>query len=335
MKRCALILPIAQADYLGNTIIDGLLQFYPETEFKIPEYEYPSPFDLSTHNLAENDFVNYAKEADLIFLIWGKNSTNFKLAEKIGQWNKTIFIDGSELGKNNRFDSVIKNKVLDGTYDGIGKIDTEMLKKCKLYFRREKPYISGIVPLPFGIESRYFSSYKKEIKKDIDFFCIFGQDEYPQMRRHVRKVLIDFCKKNNFSCTKDRTDGFNFDDKRKLAGRDEYFSLLARCKVGISVGGGGFDTARFWEILGNNCILLTERIDIFLPKSSVLDYKRIFQFDSQDDFANLLPKVGMMIRGNYSDEAFNLEYRDILQKHSSKARVLAVFNEAKKAGILN
>jgi hypothetical protein len=263
-------LPEAQSDYLANTVLDGLIALSPVMlglDFKVTR-EYPSPFDLSLHTLSENEFVEYARKADIVLLVWGKKATRFKLAEEIGMWNKTIFIDGSEFGKDNRYNFDIQKKILLGTYDGGGAINQEILEKCVLYLRREKPYVTGIIPFPFGIESRYISKLLGTVEKDIDFVCIFGQDEYPVMRRYAREMLENFCKENNFTCATNRTYGFNFDDKTKQAGRDEFFNLLARAKVGVSIGGGGFDTARFWEILGNNCMLLTEKIEIYEPYST-------------------------------------------------------------------
>ena len=127
------------------------------------------------------------------------------MAEKISAWQKTAFVDGSELGKNNRSDESIRKSVSEERYNGIGAIDSNMLTKCKLYFRREKPYIKGIIPLPFGIERRYRKFFKKGEKRDIDFSCIFGQDEYPPLRKQAKEFLEKFCRKNDFSCHTKKT----------------------------------------------------------------------------------------------------------------------------------
>ena len=168
----AVILPIGKSDYLANTVLDGLIDFQSEDEKLsfIVTKKYPNPFNLLKYERDEKDFIDYAKTADIVILAWGKNSTNFSLAEKISAWQKTAFVDGSELGKNNRSDESIRKSVSEERYNGIGAIDSNMLTKCKLYFRREKPYIKGIIPLPFGIERRYRKFFKKGEKRDIDFF---------------------------------------------------------------------------------------------------------------------------------------------------------------------
>lgn len=325
MKKIAVITPIVKSDYLANTVLDGLITLKKESylDFKVTD-DYPTPFPMNDYILKEDEFIKYAIDSDLIILAWGKNSTNFQLVEKINRWDKTIFIDGSETGKNNRFDQVIQNKIIEGKYDGIGAINNEMLNKCKAYFRREKPYINGIKPFPFGIETRYTKYFNKDIKKDIDFTCIFGQEDYPKMRNEARVMLEKFSKKNNFVCMTKKTRGFNFDDSTKVAGRDEFYEILARTKVGISIGGGGFDTARFWEILGNNCILLTEKIDIKAPEGKDFNYNRIHEFSNLEEFENKLAELGDYIRNSYNQDSMISEYNQILKDHSARSRVMSI-----------
>ncbi len=326
MPRIAVILPIAKSDYLANTVLDGLLDLGNEVEFRVTE-NYPNPFSLEKYTLVEVDFITYAKNSDLVILCWGKNSTNFELAEKINQWNKTVFVDGSELGKNNRFDKNILDEVVNGKYKGIGAIDQEMLSKCKRYFRREKPYINGIIPFSFGIETRYRKFYKPNSKREIDFTCIFGQDEYPLLRRQVREYLEKFCKINNFVCHTKKTKSFNFDDNTKKAGRDEFYEILSKSKVGISIGGGGFDTARFWEILGNGCLLMTEKIGI---DNSNLKYERITEFNDLEDFKVKLEEMGKYLKTSYVDRIDGLEkeYEKVLAEHSTKTRVKELISKS-------
>jgi hypothetical protein len=278
--------------------------------------------------------MSYAQQADLILLVWGKRATNYVLAEKLNQWQKTIFIDGSELGKDTRYKMGILDRVASGDYRGGGAIDP-IGERCRLYFRRERPYSTGLIPLPFGIESRYIT-YQLGVTpvKDIDFVCIFGQDEYPIMRRHATKMLEDFCRREGFTCRTKRTDGFNFTDATKRAGRDEFSKLLARAKVGISIGGGGFDTARFWEILGNNCLLLTEKIAIYESGSDALEYQRIFQFENLIKFQEQLKKLGVFLRTGYNESDLLPEYQTILKNHGTVARVEKIIDHARKVGII-
>ena len=328
--KIAVILPSGKSDYLANTVLDGLIglsKYKSDIVFFVTK-NYPNPFALEKYEKDEVDFIEFAKTADMIILTWGKNSTNILLAEKINEWKKTIFIDGSELGKNNRFDNKIKQEVIDGSYTGIGSIDQTMLSKCILYFRREKPYIKGIIPLPFGIESRYMIFAEKDNTRDIDFTCIFGQDEYPILRKQVKEYIEKFSKENGFKCHTKKTSGFNFDDNTKKAGRDDFYKILSRTKVGISIGGGGFDTARFWEILGSGAMLMTEKIDIYNENSNRLKYKRIVEFKDLEDFKLKIKDMGNYIRNDYKNDQIelNTEYEKVVKDHSTGARVQEIIN---------
>jgi len=318
--KIAIINLVNLEDYMGNTILDGMLLLkkeYPQLKFFVSSDS--NRLLPKNYVLPRYEFLDFAKKADLIFFIHSVRNTDFELAKEIGLWEKTVFIDGTEVKKNNRHDPSIQKSLLSGEYKGDGAIVSEMLTLCPLYFRREKPYINGIIPLPFGVESKYTKSYNHNIEKDIDFVCIFGQDEYPPMRKHTRDLLVKYCEKNNFTywVTKTRR-------------QDEFYQLLARSKAGVSIGGGGFDTMRFWEILGNNCLLLTEKIDIFKdPTNEELNYKRIWQFSNLHDFEGQLAQVGNFLRTAYKQEDLEEEYQQILADHSTKARVLTILSEAK------
>ena len=325
--KIAVITPKQKEDYLANTILDGLMSLKcdrKDLEFVISS-KYPSSRvsvrkDLE---LPRREFINFAKHADIIFFIWGKNNTDYDLAKKIGEWGKTVFIDGSELGGNKRLDKDVEKQVLNLAYEGPGAIDSEMVERGALYFRREKPYIDGISPLPFGIESSYTKYYESNKKKNIDFTCVFGQEECPPLRKQVKEVLEQFCKEHKFICHTARTND-----------PDEFYEILSRTKVGVSVSGGGFDTARFWEILGNNCLLLTEKTDIYRQEDNTFNYKRLWEFKDIQDFEDKLNEVAHFLRNGYNQDDLDKEYKEILSQHSSKARVLTILNKAKEKNIL-
>jgi len=325
IKKVALITPLnGDWTYDSYTILDGFAVLknkgYDVEFFASNNPRDNHPISVKGHVLSREKFIKFARSADLIILFWSKKNTNFGLAEEINRWDKTIYIDGSELGNDNWRDFTNQYNILKGQYKGeFGAVDDEMLKKCLLYFRREKPYLDDIIPLPYGITSVYRKYCKPNQEKDIDFFCVWGQDEYPLMRRYAQKLLVDFCNKNGFSY---------YTEKTKT--RDEFYEKLSRSRVGISIGGGGFDTARFWEILGNNCILLTEKIDIFPPNNKELNYKRIYQFNNLYDFQYQLERIGEFLRQKYNQTDLDKEYSNILSHHSSEARVVTILEKSVK-----
>lgn len=300
-------------DGLARTLLDGLCALAERGEISLhvsSSFDYDLP--LAPYVVERSRFIEFARAADAVFLIHTKYGTDIRLAEEVNAWEKTAFVDGSELGGNNRFDSETQRRVLSGSYKGFGAVNDDMRARCLVYLRREKPYLRNLTPFPFGIERVYTEGVKKKPEKDIDFFCVFGQDEYPLLRRHVREELERFSKKEGFTCV-----------THKMP-KDEFYKTLARSKVGISVGGGGFDTFRFWEILGANAVLMTETIDIYPKYSDALRFERIWQFNNLFDFAYELERVGQFLREEYpkvfSTPAWQAEYDRILAMHGSVAR---------------
>jgi hypothetical protein len=335
--KIAIIPPVEKDDYLLNTVIDGFLELQNENpELEFYSLNFPNPFPQKTQSrfiIDESRFFPFAKEADLIIASFLKNYTNFDLLSSLGRWDNVALIDGTEWGKDRRFDFTIQKQTLD-TFLGESRVPDSLLNMCGLYLRREKPYVGGIVPFPYGIESRFQTYAKENPKKDIDFFCVWGQDTHPLMRRYASELLVNFCEENGFTYRVEKTRGFDFSLER-VAGRDEYYELLSRSKVGISTGGGGFDATRFWEILGNNCLLMTERIDIYHPDSMVLDFERIYQFNNVYDFWYQLGRVGKFLKDEYDQEKLDNEYQKILKHHSGKARALELVEHARQKRMIS
>lgn len=47
----------------------------------------------------------------------------------------------------------------------------------------------------------------------------------------------------------------------------EYYALLARSKMALSLRGGGFDTLRYWEVAASKTLLVSEKPDIVIPNN--------------------------------------------------------------------
>lgn len=322
MTSIAIILPDNNRDYLANTVLDGFraLEHTKEYEVRISP-RFIAIADYSDWELGDAAFIEYAQKADLIIYIHAKYTVR-DLVDKIGLWDKTVCIDGHEVGKDNRYDFTIQKGLLDRTYRHGGSIQYDLLNKCRHYFRRERPYVDGIIPFPFGIEKR-FVRWTPGQKKDIDFTCIFGQDDHPLMRRYATEILERFCKKHGLTCMTAKTNNILLNrDFRNTKSQAKFHDLLARTKVGISIGGAGYDTLRFWEILANNCVLLTESIDIYELGSDKLKFGRIFEFKNLFEFQYRLEELAKLIKdGRINDHLGQDEYAAIMDKHTTSARV--------------
>ena len=324
MIRVAIANP-TEPDGLTRTVIDGAIGLAAAGEI---EYRLAAPFDypLPTKNavLDEPSFIRYARDAHLIIFPYSKRGMQRELVEATSAWKQTIFLDGSEVGKNRRQDPTVRAALASGFHRGAGGINEEMLGRCPLYFRRERPYPSGVLPLPFGIETRYCRFVRPKRPRDIDFFCVFGQEEFPPLRREVRLTLETFCREHGLRCV-----------TKKTWTQDGFYRALARSKVGISVSGGGFDSFRFWETLGAGCRLLTETIDIEPPRGTTLDYGRIHEFSDVASFKAALERMAVFLKDEYAAWDGAAEYERIISEHSSVARVQHILTEARKIGLIS
>jgi hypothetical protein len=325
MPVIAVIGPRRRPDHLTRTLVDGLASLQEKGLVSFHTSATYGGHDVvrDEYALPRDPFIAFAREADLVLFCWGKDGLDAELPERVDRWEKTVYVDGSEPGHNRRLDYAVQRNILAGTHRGQGAIDTVMLARCPLYFRREKPYLPGILPLPFGIERRYRAEYRPGLEKPIDFFCVFGQDRYSTFRRHARAILREFCAAEGYSCVTSRLDNRLF------------YQLLACSKVGISIGGSGYDTGRFWEVLGNNCLLITEAIDIFESESDELAYERIYECGNLYDFEACLRRVGTLLRGPYGELDLLPEYSAILARHSSEARILTILEAARRQRIVS
>lgn len=75
-------------------------------------------------------------------------------------------------------------------------------------------------------------------------------------------------------------------DARRLfpLGDGEYYRMLRRARIGVSVRGGGFDTLRYWEVAACGALLISEEPDILIPTNFEHGRHAVF---CRRDLANL------------------------------------------------
>ncbi|OGW53934.1 MAG: hypothetical protein A2Y81_00970 [Nitrospirae bacterium RBG_13_43_8] len=98
-----------------------------------------------------------------------------------------------------------------------------------------------------------------------------------------------------------------------------YYEQIRNSRACISVPGGGFDTLRFWEILGMGSLLISKRIALQMP-NALIEGQHYVVFDTKQE-------LDSVIRWLYSrpDEADRIRrhgHEYVLTYHTSNARAL-------------
>ena len=81
---------------------------------------------------------------------------------------------------------------------------------------------------------------------------------------------------------------------------EEYYGLLARSRIGLSIRGGGYDTPRYWEIVASRRLLLAERPDICIPFNFEHGKHALF---CRSDFSDLTELVRTYVRDDGARQA--------------------------------
>jgi hypothetical protein len=98
----------------------------------------------------------------------------------------------------------------------------------------------------------------------------------------------------------------------------EYYALLGRSKMALSVRGGGFDTLRYWEIVASGTLLLSEQPDIEIPNNFVHGKHALF---FRPDLSDLVDLVRTYAHEAQTCAAMAAEgHKHLLQYHTCERR---------------
>ena len=99
---------------------------------------------------------------------------------------------------------------------------------------------------------------------------------------------------------------------------DEYYALLGRSKMALSIRGGGFDTLRYWEIVASGTLLLSEQPDIEIPNNFVHGKHALF---FRPDLSDLVDLVRTYVSDAKACAAMAAEgHKHLLQYHTCERR---------------
>ncbi len=146
----------------------------------------------------------------------------------------------------------------------------------KREFLKDTKYADNVRPLPFSMN---FSALKVQpsrvFDKDVSFWAV---ESHP-----IRTQGLDLLK-GQFDCDRNGTSKNQVFKNYKYKGR-RYHEELAKCKIVLSLRGGGWDTLRYWEVPALGPLLVSQKLNIEIPND--FEHKKHVIF-CQDDLSDLI-----------------------------------------------
>jgi hypothetical protein len=107
----------------------------------------------------------------------------------------------------------------------------------------------------------------------------------------------------------------------------DYFQLLGRSKIGLSLRGGGFDSMRYWEIVASKTFLLSERPTIYIPNNFEDGKHAVY---CRSDLSDLLDLARAYARDDLARKTIaEAGYRHLLEFHTCEKRAAQFLNVCK------
>lgn len=282
-------------DYLTATVIEGL----QELGHTIVASESSNGARKSSNYTVKAA----AERADLI-IVFSNVNVRHSLVKHTNNPN-IIFVDGSDqqcfsVPSDMRFKAIFKRE----------------LNRCWSNKANEP-----IFPLPFAAENRYFSNQSN--LRDIDLSFVAGLAS-----NAVRySVFYRLSRLNKSKFYIGQTDESAYRHLRIKGGPTPtpmFRSILSRSKVSVNVIGGGYDCARYWEILASGAMLLTQELEIQIP-NPFIDGETCIIFKTMDELDEKVDRL-------FSDPSIIQEiahagYVHLVNFHTTKSRAQYLLDE--------
>jgi len=108
----------------------------------------------------------------------------------------------------------------------------------------------------------------------------------------------------------------------------EYFNLLGRSKIALSIPGSGFDTLRYWEIVAAKVLLISEKPFIVIPNN--FEHRKHALFCCSD-FRDVPDLVKVYSRDDTAREQIvNAAYEHLLRYHTCEKRAMQFLEICRK-----
>lgn len=269
-------------DYLQDLTYSGLykvlgprsiIEYAPVARYHLPLKKYPknlgyqtlNPFLLRHRSLKDIDcvLVAAAKPACL--------ETYEHLLPTLPSSVKTVFIDGGDrptvggdlerLGRAGLYERVVAKRPFDVVF--------------KREYLKETDYPVNTHPLPFSVHvSKYASIPQLPYLYDVAFWAV---ESHP-----VRTAVLAYLR-DRFDCVSNGTIPNQVAKSYDRKGRF-YLEELKRTRISLNFRGTGWDTLRFWEVMGLGSFMISQRPGIVIPQDFEEGKEIVY---CQDDLSDL------------------------------------------------
>lgn len=299
------ITPNKKYDTLGGAVIEGL--YKNNVEVIASDYGNNVRKAYSDRKIIKN-----SKDADYIFVIWGKikgnNPPKYYLLDEMNRPEITAYIDGSEWTCTGYPE---ENQIEEARVDpkrmrGNPWINEKMFNYCKFYFKREcypEDAERGIIPFPIPAADKNFGNF--DVEKKYDIFCSFGHK-----RTGLRQEVEDVCRELS-------KEGYNILIKSGL-NYHEYLKTISSSYISVDAWAAGNIAERFLDIIANKSCCFCQKYNILFPHPftdgvNYVEYSTIEEFEKK--IRIYLDKKEKCLE--IAEEGYN----HLLKHHTSRARV--------------
>jgi len=311
-------------DYVQDLLYSGLVkilglknvvELYWNYKYHVPVKQYPKNMGYVKKSFFVSKFQS-ANNIDLV-IVGAAKPDCFKLYLKhlpnISPSVPVVFIDGGDrpevAGDLSRYEvpELYQKATSIRPFDFIFK--REMLK--------EKKYESNVIPLTIAFNF----SFKPKLKLSHIYDVAFWAGNSHEQRAKAKKLLD-----KQFDCEKNGTTSNENLNSFSRKG-NFYLEELGRCKINISIRGGGNDTLRYWEVPAVESMLLSERLDIIIPNDFTHEKNAIF---CNSDLSDMIDLCEYWLKNeNKRTAVAKAGYEHMLRYHTDTHRAQTVLDTVK------
>jgi len=303
-------------DYLQDLTYSGLtkvlgkqniVELQPNPSYHFPIKEYPKDLGYNGPDLQfiSNSFI---RNVDCVVVSASKPKC-FEMYEsylpKLKASVKTIFIDGGDAPTIGGDLTRLNNTKI---YDRV-----TARRPFDLIFKREylknSDYAQNVHPLPFSINTgKYANVHDLSYKYDVSFWAVESDP--------IRTNVLDYLE-NRFDCTQNGT-ARNQAFKSYQRKGTFYFEELKRCRISLNFRGTGWDTLRFWEIMGLQSFMISQRLGIVIPDDFTEGSEIVY---CENDLSNLEELCNYYLKNEDARRKIaEKAYAKAMEYHTDEAR---------------